>query len=484
MKLRNFIYSLFTGFLGGALLLGVYIIYINRNKDEVARTEHFLVDQYKSNLSGIPVNNFSGRLMGDSSIDFRSVAGASVQGVVHVKTEFNVPNYTLYDFIFGTNPRYSSPVTSSGSGVIISSDGYIVTNNHVVENAERIEIILNDKRSFDAKLIGRDASVDIALLKIDTDGLPYIPYGSSDELEIGDWVLAIGNPFNLTSTVTAGIVSAKARNINLMSQNMGIESFIQTDAAVNPGNSGGALVNMNGELVGINTAIASKTGSFIGYSFAIPVGIVRKVVADLIEFGEVQRAYIGVNIVDIDSDMAKSLDMDKPRGVFVAGIWENGPAEECGMKAGDIILAINDTEINSNAGLLEQVSKYRPGDIVSFIILRNGKEKKLKLELKNKYGKTEMISKESIEVLGAKFEPITAQEKQNLRINFGVKVSDLMPGKLMSKGVQEDYIITHINNMQIKTVKDIEKALEDADGAVFIEGLYPNGMVAYYAFAL
>ncbi|MDY0160626.1 MAG: trypsin-like peptidase domain-containing protein, partial [Bacteroidales bacterium] len=188
MKLRNFIYSLFTGFLGGALLLGVYIIYINRNKDEVARTEHFLVDQYKSNLSGIPVNNFSGRLMGDSSIDFRSVAGASVQGVVHVKTEFNVPNYTLYDFIFGTNPKYSSPVTSSGSGVIISSDGYIVTNNHVVENAERIEIILNDKRSFDAKLIGRDASVDIALLKIDTDGLPYIPYGSSDELEIGDWV--------------------------------------------------------------------------------------------------------------------------------------------------------------------------------------------------------------------------------------------------------------------------------------------------------
>jgi serine protease Do len=484
MKLKNFIYSLSSGILGGALVLVVYILVLQQEESGAEPSEHFLVNQYKSGYAGVPVANYSGLVGAENPIDFKGVSRSSIQGVVHVKTQFNVPNYTLYDFIFGTTPRYSSPVTTSGSGVIISSDGYIITNNHVIDNAEKIEIILNDKRSYNAKLIGRDASVDMALLKIEAEDLSYIPYGDSDKLEIGDWVLAIGNPFNLTSTVTAGIVSAKARNINIMSQNMGIESFIQTDAAVNPGNSGGALVNLNGELVGINTAIASKTGSFVGYSFAVPVSIVRKVVADLIEFGEVQRAYIGVNIMDIDAEMAKSLNMEKPRGVYVAGIWENGPAEECGMKTGDIIIEINGTEINSNAGLLEQVSKYRPGDKVNFKVLRNGKDKNLRLELKNKYGNTEIVSTKSIDVLGASFEPITEIEKQNLRIRFGIKVSDLSPGKLMSKGVQKGYIITHINNMQIKTVEDIEQALANADGSVFIEGLYPNGAVAYYAFAL
>lgn len=484
MKLKNLIYSLFTGALGGVLVVVVYLFILQQKESEAGSSEHFLVDQYKSSNAGIPVANLGSLINAENTIDFKGVANTSIQGVVHVKTQFNVPNYTLYDFIFGTTPRYSSPVTTSGSGVIISSDGYIITNNHVIDNAEKVEIILNDKRSYNAEIIGKDASVDIALLKIDADDLPYIPYGDSDKLEIGDWVLAIGNPFNLTSTVTAGIVSAKARNINIMSQNMGIESFIQTDAAVNPGNSGGALVNLNGELVGVNTAIASKTGSFVGYSFAIPVSIVRKVVADLIEFGEVQRAYLGVNIMDIDSDMAKSLGMEKPRGVYVAGVWENGPAQDCGMEVGDVIIEINGTKINSNAGLLEQLSKYRPGDRVNFKIVRNNKEKNLRLELKNKYGNTEIVSTKSIDVLGASFEPITEIEKQNLRIRFGIKVSDLSPGKLMSKGVQKGYIITHINNMQIKTVEDIENAIKNADGAVFVEGLYPNGSIAYYAFAL
>jgi S1-C subfamily serine protease len=227
---------------------------------------------------------------------------------------------------------------SSGSGVIISSDGYIVTNNHVIENAEIIEVVLNNKKSYSARLLGRDATTDIALLKVEAVNLPYLNYGNSDDIKIGEWVLAIGNPFNLTSTATAGIVSAKARNINIMSDDMAIESFIQTDAAVNPGNSGGALINTKGELIGINTAIASRTGSFVGYSFAIPVNIVRKVVADLVEFGEVQRAYAGIDLVDIDSKIADQLEIEKVEGVYVAGVWKNGAGEKAGIKLAILLL--------------------------------------------------------------------------------------------------------------------------------------------------
>jgi Do/DeqQ family serine protease len=481
MKTKQHIFSFFMGIVGGMFVLGISLIFNNKSDATTKPIVHSLIQDYKQQNEGIPIHQTGTYNTSKYEINFNDAATLAIQAVVHVKTQFNAPNYTLYDFIFGTTPRYSTPINSSGSGVIISSDGYIVTNNHVIENAEIIEIILNDKRLYKAKLIGRDASADIALLKIEADSLPFIPYGESDELKIGDWVLAVGNPFNLTSTVTAGIVSAKARNINLLSQNMGIESFIQTDAAVNPGNSGGALVNLNGQLVGINTAIASKTGSFIGYSFAIPVSIVRKVVADLIEYGEVQRAYLGLRSEDINAKMLEQLDLEKPKGVYVSDVTKNGPAESVGISVGDIIIEVEGKPVNSNAELMEQISKYRPGDNIAIKIIHQGKEHNRKLKLENKYGKTEIVKSKSVEILGAQFEELTVQEKQLLRINHGLKISDLSQGKLLNSGIKTGYIITRINNHNIYTIKDIESVLNGWDGEIFIEGIYPNGQVAYYS---
>jgi Do/DeqQ family serine protease len=481
MKTKQHIFSFFMGIVGGMFVLGISLIFNNKSDATTKPIVHSLIQDYKQQNEGIPIHQTGTYNTSKYEINFNDAANHAIQAVVHVKTQFNAPNYTLYDFIFGTTPRYSTPISTSGSGVIISSDGYIVTNNHVIENAEIIEIILNDKRLYKAKLIGRDASADIALLKIEADSLPFIPYGESDELKIGDWVLAVGNPFNLTSTVTAGIVSAKARNINLLSQNMGIESFIQTDAAVNPGNSGGALVNLNGQLVGINTAIASKTGSFIGYSFAIPVSIVRKVVADLIEYGEVQRAYLGLRSEDINAKMLEQLDLEKPKGVYVSDVTKNGPAESVGISVGDIIIEVEGKPVNSNAELMEQISKYRPGDNIAIKIIHQGKEHNRKLKLENKYGKTEIVKSKSVEILGAQFEELTVQEKQLLRINHGLKISDLSQGKLLNSGIKTGYIITRINNHNIYTIKDIESVLNGWDGEIFIEGIYPNGQVAYYS---
>jgi len=296
--------------------------------------------------------------------------------------------------------------------------------------------------------------------------------------------LAVGNPFNLTSTVTAGIISAKARNINIMEQNMSIESFIQTDAAVNPGNSGGALVNLNGELVGINSAIASRTGSFVGYSFAIPSNIVKKVVADFIEFGDVQRAFLGAEVADIDAALAKKLNMPKPMGVYVANAWDDDLKSNSPLKKGDVILEINSHKVNSGAELNEQLSKFRPGDMVELRFMQDGVIKTTQLTLRNKYGNTDIVEAKSVEVLGASFEPVPENEKQRLRLNNGVKVKDLQAGRLRAKGVHEGYIITRINNQAVNSVEDIEKALKSSDGAVFIEGIYPNGAIAYYAFGL
>lgn len=423
-----------------------------------------------------------------SAIDFTRAAEQSVHAVVHVKTTAMVePRVNpLYEFFFGITPDVKpQPMTGFGSGVIISKDGYIVTNNHVIENSDEIEVTLNDRRKFKAELIGADPTTDVALVKINEKDLPIVEFGNSDQLKLGEWVLAVGNPYNLTSTVTAGIVSAKARNINILRNTFSIESFIQTDAAVNPGNSGGALVNIDGQLVGINTAIASRTGYYTGYSFAIPVSIVQKVVNDLMEYGTVQRALLGVTIADLTSELAEKEGIKDLKGVFVSEVTENGAARVSGIKAGDVLLSINDIAVNSGAELQEQISKYRPNDLVKVILSRKGDMKQFNVVLRNMEGSTEIVrNDEVINLLGATFEDISNSDKRMLGISHGVRVSSVRPGKFMKVGIKKGFVVTAVNKKPVNSVNDISDILRGVDGGVIIEGVYNDGSKSYYAFGL
>jgi serine protease Do len=456
-------------------------------------------------VNTVPVRlvNHAGGLP-DGSVSFVQAAEMTVHSVVNIKTEFRQESFNsnfffndpFHNFLFGdrNSGMYPPQVQmASGSGVIISENGYIATNNHVVDRADKIEVTLNDKRTYTAEVIGKDPTTDLALLKINEKGLPFIVYGNSDEVKIGEWVLAVGNPFNLTSTVTAGIVSAKGRNINILENDPSkgiypIESFIQTDAAVNPGNSGGALVNTNGHLIGINSAIASNTGSYSGYSFAIPVNIVKKVMNDLLEFGSVQRAFIGVSIRDLDSKLAEEKNIKEyKKGVYVAGLTEEGAAEKAGIKEGDIITRIGKAEVNTSAELQEQVSNFRPGDRISVSYVHDGKETVAELVLKNKNGGTEVNKEEKIEtatLLGATFEPISLEEKKKLHISNGLKIKKLESGKLFNSGIKENFIIMNIDKKPVDSLSDLTAILENKRGGVLIEGIYPNGMRAYYGFGL
>ncbi len=456
----------------------------------------YFATESSMNLDGfrnaVPVKSvhYSGAVNG--TLDFTGPAESTVPAVVHVTTKYAAQqNYSnqLFDpfnFFWGNPaPRQMPERQSTGSGVIISPDGYIVTNNHVVENAEEVSIVLDDKESFVAKVIGTDPSTDLALLKIEAKNLPNIALGNSDQVRVGEWVLAVGNPFNLNSTVTAGIVSAKARNINILpDQKFPIESFIQTDAAVNPGNSGGALVNLNGELVGINAAIASNTGSYAGYSFAIPVNIVKKVVEDLKEFGIVQRGFIGVSIRDIDANFAKEKEFKSLYGVYVNGLTEGGAAAEAGIKVGDIIKSINGFTIKSSPELQEQVGRYRPGDKIMVTVMRNDDEKLIPVILRNKDGNTKVSKNETVNLLGATLENASDSEMSKIGIDTGVKVKDLQAGKLQSAGLKEGFIITSIDNKKVKSAREVTEYLESRKGGVLIEGIYPNGMRAYYGFGM
>jgi Do/DeqQ family serine protease len=420
--------------------------------------------------------------------DFTAAAERSLHAVVHVKTKMANTYYStnpMFDFFFGNGAQqYHQPqIMPVGSGVCITSDGYIVTNNHVISNSDYVEVVLDDKRTYTAKIVGTDPTTDIALLKIDADNLPYIPYGNSDDIKIGEWVLAVGNPFNLTSTVTAGIVSAKARNINILSPSS-IESFIQTDAAVNPGNSGGALVNTNGDLVGINTAIASQTGNYIGYSFAVPVNIVKKVVADIIEFGEVQRAYLGINISSVNQQLAASKGIDETQGVYVEDVYPNGACADAGIQKGDVISGLNEFKIKDIPQLHEQLSKYRPGDKINITIFRKGEKVEKSIQLKNRKNNTEIVKTEEVVVLGSKFKELTGDDKNNLRLNYGVKVGEVGDGKLKNAGIRSGFIITNINRQPVATIDDVETILNQIKGTVLVEGVYPNGMYAYFTFVL
>ncbi len=415
-------------------------------------------------------------------VDFTSAAEEAVKAVVHVKTTIEYSTGSIFDFFFGySEPQVYSKTLPVGSGVIISSDGYIVTNNHVISSAENIEVTLYNKRTFRAKLIATDPSTDIALLKIDATDLPFLIFGNSDELKVGEWVLAVGNPFNLTSTVTAGIVSAKARNIGLNSP-FSIESFIQTDAAVNPGNSGGALVNTKGELVGINTAIASQTGSYIGYSFAIPSNIVKKVVSDFIKYGEVQRAFLGVNILPIDQNLAKEKNLNTLDGVYIQSVYPNSAAYEAGIEAGDIIVAINDHPVKDIPQMQEQLGQFEPGQKITVTILRDNKKLIKEIVLKNTKNTTDIIKNNYGSALGAKFQTISNELCKKLRIPGGAQIIELSPGILKSLGIQRGFIITAINRQPIKTAEDAELLLKKLKGNITIEGVYLNGMYAYYSF--
>ncbi|TKG90437.1 Do family serine endopeptidase [Puteibacter caeruleilacunae] len=472
-------------FLGGFLALYIYVNYINR--PEVSTIQHTIDTPAQfASMSTPPPGELP---------DLTYAAEKSVHAVVHIQTETQREGYarggSLYDFFFG-NPYRQYPQEpqiqrGSGSGVIISDDGFIVTNNHVINGADKIKVVLNDNREYEASLIGTDPSTDVALLKIESkEKLKFLTFGSSDNLKLGEWVLAVGNPFNLTSTVTAGIVSAKSRNINIIqgSQNqIPIESFIQTDAAVNPGNSGGALVNMRGELVGINTAIASQTGSYSGYSFAVPVTIVQKVVADLKEFGIVQRALLGIMYREVTADFAKENDLDKIEGVYVAEVTEDGGADEAGIEKGDVLIAINGNAINSGAQLKEQISQFRPGDKVNVLVKRDNKKKQFTVTLRNTHGNTE-IAKNTVEVLGAKIKEITYEEKAKLGIRNGVRIVEIGKGQLKDAGIREGFIIVEVNKTRINSNEDFVSIIKKVTGGVLVEGIYPNGEPAYYVFSV
>jgi Do/DeqQ family serine protease len=424
--------------------------------------------------------------------DFSFAAESTVHAVVHVKTSFMVENQGMssgnpfFDYFFGPGFRMQpEPAMSSGSGVIISLDGYIITNNHVVDKAESIEVVLNDSRTFQAKVVGRDLSTDLAILKIEAANLPFLNFGNSDNLKIGEWVLAVGNPFNLTSTVTAGIVSAKARNINILNDQYAIESFIQTDAAVNPGNSGGALVNLNGELVGINTAIASRTGSFSGYSFAIPSSIAKKVSTDIIEFGEVQRAVLGVELGVLNSESAKKYNINELKGVIIGRVVQGGAAEEVGLKEGDVIIEVNGKAVNSPSQLQEEISRYRPNEKVELVINRNNNKKQFTAVLRNRKGGFEIVrSNEILNPLGADFKDVDSNLRRKLGINGGIQVVKVREGKLKQGGVREGFIITRVNRNPVNSVTDLAKTIDNISGAILVEGVYPNGTVAYYAIGM
>jgi len=478
------------GYLGMAVIGGLLSLFIHQKfiappaPSATAATGDTALPVRYVNLPGPAGNSLS-------VPDFTEAAERTVNAVVHVTTEADVQRRDPFaDFFWGY--RQAQPQTQiqrgAGSGVIMSDDGYIVTNNHVVEGADRIMVHLNDKRQFQATVIGRDPSTDIALIKIDAHDMPTLSYGNSDEVRVGQWVLAVGNPMNLTSTVTAGIVSAKARSINILQYDPSrdvfpIESFIQTDAAVNPGNSGGALVDANGSLIGINSAIASTTGAYTGYSFAIPANIVRKVAADLMEFGSVQRAYLGVSIADIGPDQAKEIGLDRPKGVYVKGLSQGGAAENAGMKTGDVIVKVGNITVDNVPQLQEQVGKFRPGDAVAVTVVRDGREQVMDMTLRGREGNTSVeagAKAASRSVLGAEMVPATAEELKALHLESGVKVVNIIGGKLRSTGIREGFIITRIDREWMREPKDVLRALDEKRGGVLIEGVYPNGTKAYY----
>jgi len=411
-------------------------------------------------------------------IDFVSASSISTPCVVFIKTVSGVQNN--FDWFFSTPGRQ----TGSGSGVIFSSDGYIVTNNHVIDNAETIEVIHN-KTTYKAKLIGTDPNSDIAVIKVDTKGLPFIKIADSKKVKVGEWVLAVGNPFNLTSTVTAGIVSAKGRNLNIVNSAFPIEAFIQTDAAINPGNSGGALVNQKGELIGINTAIFSKTGSYSGYGFAVPSDIVAKIVNDLIKFGDVQKAFMGAEVIDLNSELSERYKLDNMDGVLINSIVSDGAADKAGLQKGDVILKVSGVSIDSKANFDEEIAYQDPGSRVKITFKRDKQIKEAICLLTNREGTTEKIKREIFisGKLGAELETVSKVEKERFRVDSGVRIVKITGrGVLSQLGFEEGFIITSVNGIKCETPADVEANLANVKGKIILEGINRQGSKSVYQF--
>ena len=428
----------------------------------------------------------------ESTPDFVDAAERSVDAVVHIMTKV-VRQSTTYNDFFGAllGQLYGYPgqtrnntMVAYGSGVVLTPDGYIVTNNHVVEGADEVEVTFNNKVKKTATIIGTDPTTDLALIKVDATDLEYLTFGDSDNVRIGEWVLAVGNPFNLTSTVTAGIVSAKARNLSILGEGTSVESFIQTDAAVNPGNSGGALVNTKGELVGINAAIASHTGSYEGYSFAIPSNIVRKVVDDLLLYGETQRGYLGIYPAELTQEIAEKEGLENIEGVYVAEVTEGGAAKVAGVQKGDVVTSINGKKVNTVTQLMETVRQYRPGDNVNLEVNRNGRHHNYELTLLNEAGNVDVVKKGDSfynSEFGLMLQPINQNDMSRLNIKAGLKIVEIRQGRFMNSGVPVDFVITKVNGYAVNNKTDLENALKNSRSRrTTIEGIYPNGMMGTF----
>lgn len=482
-NMRKIGFTLLTAFIGGAVAVGAYKLIENKHNESLSFEERQKV--YFAN-NPMPV------ISSADNPDFTQAAAITTPAVVHIKTTYSGttaqgpggdPMEDMFDEFFRRG-RPQGPQMASGSGVIITPDGYIMTNNHVVENASKIEVVLNDKRSFDAKVIGTDPNTDLALIKVSSSNLPIVKLGNSDNVQVGEWVLAVGNPFNLTSTVTAGIVSAKGRSIGILGDRADetsrpIEAFIQTDAAINRGNSGGALVNTKGELIGINAAIASQTGNYEGYGFAIPVNLAKKVMDDFIKFGSVQRGYLGVSIGDVTAEVAKEKGLASTQGVIVASVVEGGAAEAAGIHKDDVITKIAGVRVNSSAELQEQIGRHAPGDKVSVTLIRGGAERNIDVTLRADKQLALAASNKaaSVKSLGASFRPLTAAQKSRFKISSGVVVSDVTNDGLFSRyDIPKGLIITTVNGRSVNSSSDVSSAIGSSkDGMVRINGFDSDG---------
>lgn len=487
MNRKQFFLGVILAALIGGLVALAGVIFLTQPKSATSFTEK----QNTSLVNWLADEKFTV----PDGINFVASAQLVTPAVVHVTSNITIPAPQgmdpMEEFFGFRNPRENVPREGRGfgSGVIISEDGYIATNNHVIDNASTVTIALEDNRRFTARVIGTDPTTDLALLKIDGDNLPFVKFGDSDDAQVGEWVLAVGNPFNLNSTVTAGIISAKARNIGILrdeNNNLQVESFIQTDAVVNRGNSGGALVNLAGELIGINTAIASQTGSFSGYSFAVPSSIVKKVMDDLLEFGTVQRGLLGVQIQDVSPELEEFLGkkIDATRGVYIAEVNEGSGGEDAGLQKGDVIIGIDEETTYHTSRLQELVARKRPGDKVVVKYLRNGQEMTTTATLKNTSGDTKIVVKEApktSEFNGIMFEDVTATIKERLQLEGGASIISVDNEAWQEAGVKEGFIVTRVGRIKIRNAQELVETLKKFEGEeVSILGVYPNGQRSYF----
>lgn len=495
--MKNFGSLVLAAILGSAITMGAYLWL---GKENSVKIEH---------VNGLPTSQVAYRIneKGEAvPLDFTGTAEKVTNAVVHIRSTQSADKRRQSNdpiqFFFGPNaPQQQGPSVSSGSGVIINADGYIVTNNHVVQDADMVDVTLHDNRSFKAEVIGTDPDTDLAVIKINQKELPFLSFVNSDNAKVGEWVLAVGNPFNLNSTVTAGIISAKGRNIGIINSNRNqddqrkaIESFIQTDAAINPGNSGGALVDLNGGLLGINTAIASPTGSYSGYGFAIPSDIVSKVVEDILAYGTVQRGWLGIQVASVNSDLAKQEDLNVNEGAYIssfgdAEMEEKSAAKAAGIQLGDVVVKMDETEIKSSAALIEYVGRKRPGDKINITVNRKGKTVVIPVTLRNKDGKFGTVKREEIDAvtsLGMELKDVDAKKLKALDLTSGVEVKSLGQGRISKyTDMREGFIITHIDNVPVKSAKDVNELLKKkkAGDQVIFAGVYPDFPREYlYAF--